>query len=425
MRYRFLFVVLSFTLIMSGNSYAQYFQWEKIHGIPDFSGINAIHFLDYVGHPEIGFFCSGVNNSEIWRTMDSGNTWVRMINLKAVDFTFKDAGTGWLISGTEVYVTHDTGFTWFSILQKQNMFGGGINFNRLTHRLNLAMNNRDSGGSYFSDDEGKKWQQYSSSIAFDGGFAFVDDLHGITTGTILITGQKSVYGIMRTSDGGITWTFAPNGIGGWQLYARKGTSTFFCMSGESVYRSDDYGATWSMLYTEKWYATGSIVGDLCGTLFIQNPGYTNPPGIVYSQDEGITWHVMYAGFEQTLMNDASTQMAVVGPYLYIGGGYGIWRTQVCLPESVQPIEQNNKIPIISIYPNPANEILTLNIESKVSNESNIFIYDELGREYYHTKRVLEERTELEIPIASLPEGSYCVVMKNANGVASSKFIKHK
>ena len=79
--------------------------------------------------------------------------------------------------------------------------------------------------------------------------------------------------------------------------------------------------------------------------------------------------------------------------------------------------------IISIHPNPASNEIAIETESISSQNINIIIYDERGREYLNELHSLQGKMTVNLPISSLNSGTYHIVLRSSSGSVSSEFIK--
>ena len=117
-------------------------------------------------------------------------------------------------------------------------------------------------------------------------------------------------------------------------------------------------------------------------------------------------------------------VAVLNNKAYIGGGWGFgpsfssdWYEFTA--DTTTGIEtQNQTIPKISLYPNPANNMLNLQLPE---NEKGIVSILEIEGKNLMT--INAETKNLSIDISSLPKGFYIISYQNEQGVANTKFIK--
>jgi Secretion system C-terminal sorting domain len=109
-----------------------------------------------------------------------------------------------------------------------------------------------------------KTTAYSSKIGGDG---FEAVWHNLDDKKII--GGSQFNGFSRTIDGGTTWTQAISGLNtnpniqpfiSKLANSRENPETLFTLSSEGVYRSTNFGGTWTLIpITEKWGATSSFM----------------------------------------------------------------------------------------------------------------------------------------------------------------------
>lgn len=80
---------------------------------------------------------------------------------------------------------------------------------------------------------------------------------------------------------------------------------------------------------------------------------------------------------------------------------------------------------LSLYPNPANESVTLTINNNVSGENNIVLIDALGNQVHvlQSGYLNAGLSQLDVDLNGLAPGVYFIRITNANGSAVAKFIK--
>jgi len=282
----------------------------------------------------------------IFKTTDGGNTWVRTTvpsgyHGRITQIFMKDALNGWAtIEETVVppkvgyvqclFKTVDGGLNWIA-------FGPSGYFSSVYQTPNaLILTNRAATSSaYVSTDNGLTFQP-NALKSLTNGVDFVDDLHGVATGF-----EDSVWQI--TQDGGKSWTtiIPPQKIESWGVYGVKGTNTFYASpetdqryqtkgGNSSIYRSTNYGATWTSVSPLTFYSTGQIEGFNESVLYVQeeNDGTVNNNilGIYRSTDKGQSWQSV-GGPSNT--ND--TRFVVTGCnggviYAFDGAG-NVWKSR--------------------------------------------------------------------------------------------------
>ncbi len=91
----------------------------------------------------------------------------------------------------------------------------------------------------------------------------------------------------------------------------------------------------------------------------------------------------------------------------------------CVIEGDRPLYSQKKI--ITLYPNPANEIITIDAEGDACGKKELYLYNSLGK---LIKVVKMEETKHTLDVSSLPKGVYLLKMNHANGaVYVEKFLR--
>src|SRR6476660_6261525 len=124
----------------------------------------------------------------------------------------------------------------------------------------VAMHKHDfstCGGLFHTTDGGVTWQQSNPGVVFDNGsfpnfVYFKDALNGIAGGDA----NGGYFEIYTTADGGVNWTRTPQpnipepltgGQYGWfDGYAAVGDTVWFGTNLGQMYKSTDFGQTWSV-----------------------------------------------------------------------------------------------------------------------------------------------------------------------------------
>ncbi|MEI8134771.1 MAG: hypothetical protein WCH46_06790 [bacterium] len=251
---------------------------------------------------------ASTGDAGIFKTRDGGKTWKRA-NTPATyvgDYTsifMKDTLNGWAtieepafnhggVAQQCIFQTIDGGLNWSAIGPKNDY----ACIYQTTGTLVATSRNKTKSGT-ISPDNAASFQQ--GMLVATNGVTFVDDLNGVATG-FENTSWK------RTVDGGRNWIpIVPQiAIESWGVYGVKNTPIFYAApetdhnnqsSGgfSSVYRSSDYGATWSAGIPLTFYTTGHISGFKDAHLYIQfeddNANQALNFGMFRSDDQGNNW----------------------------------------------------------------------------------------------------------------------------------------
>ena len=113
----------------------------------------------------------------------------------------------------------------------------------------------------------------------------------------------------------------------------------------------------------------------------------------------------YYYYKAFIINDAGISYGDAGGFWFDG-------------LELNDLESNSTI--ISLYPNPANDKVKLEIKG-LTKSTNVIVYDINGREVRQFN-INAEQTELEIEVKDLPKGIYNVKILNNNFSISRKLI---
>ena len=260
--------------------------WQLMSGVQECPVIFGMDFRDaqtgLVGGEKI-FNDPGPG---IFKTTDSGATWVRKFPDSANDVVWLDSNTAVATVGVSICRSTNAGETW---VPAPSQISTGL------LDLTLLPNGFIAGVSA----NGDAWR------STDGGFNWTQTLHGIgalpspwainffDNQTGMLVGQGGF--IYRTTDAGITWTQLNRGIGGVSFYDIQ---MFDDNAGLAVadngyfIRTTNGGAHWT---TGKLEVTGQIFGrdeslravDIVDSDFAVAAG---PGGVVFkTSDRGLTW----------------------------------------------------------------------------------------------------------------------------------------
>lgn len=319
-------IFLSLLVFFSNQGFGS---WKKVGQFPN--TVNASFFFN----EQKGFIgIDGANG--IKRTSDGGLTWLDCIIPSGftgyiTDIFMKDSLKGWVTIEQDnlshgLWSTTDGGITW---QVNQSVVGEFSSIFQTAHGLILA--DRFGPNHLLLSIDGGLTFTHVSPDKYTG-INFVDDLHGVATTYI----GTAVY----TNDGGLSWkpTSAIT-TEAWGVYAQKGTSTLIIAgernvqdgsSNESVFASNDYGATWQEIGTLFGRTTGHVagVGPVIYTQSWTKGQYPNSSGFVgmnRSTDGGLTWKNVGGpeNYRDTRFSVMGCQGSVV--YAFDENG-GVWKT---------------------------------------------------------------------------------------------------
>ncbi len=373
--------------------------WQK-HYKTAGGTIHDLFFLDSQNGYAVGYAFTFL------KTQDGGKTWETGNDLPGgygYRVYFISENTGFVaITDEGLYKTTDGGTTWKQVLEKDNflvslVFEGSEN-GWVLH---------SHGEVYRTTDSGETWQLLS---ALPEGTWW--DLFFANAQTGFASGK---YGIMKTTDGGITWTNVLNSDVFINDLWFNDSQTGWAAGDEGlVYKTTDGGNSWALVDTLPSGSLYNVRFLNAQTGYIINDSY----GIFRSDDGGETW----------------TFEPVFGlPMYYNPLGYlrtlttyrnNIWISYNCqilhkTDETTgivpgQKISENE----IMIYPNPASKQLF--IESK-NTLTEITILNINGQILLNRK--LPEGKSFSQNIDFLTPGIYFLKTRSDKGIILSKFVK--
>jgi photosystem II stability/assembly factor-like uncharacterized protein len=375
------------------------------------------------------------STSLILRTEDAGVTWNPTSHPKInngvwsyiYDISFSDSMNGWVAGQTGAIMnTKDGGKTWTK-----------ISFPRTTPIMTVFCLDSITAWAgilgpiyYHTADEGKLWASKTTELeTFPWDIFFFNADTGITvggwcTGCVWTGHEVEDAGyILRTTNGGDTWNlveYDTNTMGYYEVFFANDTIGYVIGSGGTILQTTDGGKTWtkqtSGTTTHLWgiYFLNSDTGFVVGS---NSAGYGGI--ILNTTDGGTTWT------EQ----DIPTTKGLHGIYFIdenTGWAVGAWAVILSTTnggetwtEYIWPVVNNEEIrePITRIYPNPADNIINIEIENPIN--ATIEIYNVSGKLVF--SKEFDSKVE-KIDISGLSGGIYFVKVKQKNNVNVEKLI---
>ncbi len=339
----------------------------------------------------------------------------------------KDYGTSWSVANSAVAGT---------LVRAIAAPGTGV--------IQLAAQN----GLYVSSDDGVHW----TSVPVPGAHNFYSML---TVDATWLVGSSN--GIVRSLNGGFTWTSVAPGIGSVTAFANAGGLLYAATQGMGVYTSMDGGGSWnadntglgdgtvnaltwdnSMVYaatnagvyatpvgTAQWTArNGGMAGaQIWSLLVVDSILYAGAlDGTVYrSKNHGVSWNSVFRDSTNLII----TSMLAVNDNLLVGTyGNSIWTTPLAeLTDVGEPLRAPGSAALISIAPNPARAHVEILFTGVNAAPANVDVVDALGR----IVATIPDRGgalgthRASINVSSLPTGAYwCRVAMRGGSSAPSR-----
>lgn len=310
----------------------------------------------------------------IWKSTNYGNTWSLLPGWShAIRYIALKGNTVYAASGRYIWVSYN----------------GGNTFTQRT-------SNTDS--SYFN------------CLAVYGNYLYAGTTNNYKSGSVI-----------RSADDGQTWTTlftVSNEINTIfneiQSLAFQGDNIYAGTLLNGVYRSPDLGVTWQP--TALTTSNGSLKSLVTnGTDVIA--GTLN--GVYLSKDSGSTWTATNDGFVP-FPQDANA-LCVANGYLFLGSVFStVWRCSLSSLYTMD-VKDGTLTHNMRIYPNPATDILTIDMGEPFNHDIQIDIYNFMGE---RVKSVTLPPGQQTIAVDDLRNGVYLLRAEGRGIYARQKLFIH-
>lgn len=373
-----------------------------------------------------------------WSIQSSGT----FENLNAVRFA--DINTGWVVGNTGVLLkTTNGGNNWFAI----NTGFNGNNYSIQIISANTIVVGSDNYQYLISTNAGSTWFRQPGAPNAGTGFLSSIVFANLLTGYAIDGSSSSIYGVTKTTNGGVTWDFAdfnvmnPRGIyfypttnKGWIVgkkisvnyaYTTDGSAWTYGQIGDTtklnavhfisstqgmiagdrgkIYKSTDGGIVWSAQISN----SSANLKDVISSNLNQSWAIGENGTILNTSNGGLNWSSQLSPTTQTLnsiyMTINSNTGWIVGNQGIIlktvNGGVGVKQISLSVPSEYK-LFQN--------YPNPFNPTTKIKFSITKSEFVKLKIFDSLGKEI--AQLVNEELNlgtyETNFNASELPSGIY-------------------
>jgi ligand-binding sensor domain-containing protein len=219
-----------------------------------------------------GTLFAGLDGAGIYRSLDAGSTWIRVLEgaLGPRSFARNPSGRIFAACTDGMYVSDNGGATW--LLSCGNAFesvAAGAN--------GILFRGTQWYGIDRSMDGGYSWNQCNADLRY------VSDIEVLANGTVLAACDQGVY---KSTDNGVTWVSTNVGAGTvFSSVASSSGGDIYAAGNAGVYRSTNNGSTWievnSGLVNDDVY---DLIATPAGFLFAATAG-----GVFRSSNNGGTW----------------------------------------------------------------------------------------------------------------------------------------
>ncbi|MEP7263211.1 MAG: T9SS type A sorting domain-containing protein [Bacteroidota bacterium] len=421
------------TLLIIITSFNSYGQWTTVPNAPTDQRFDDVTFIN----DSVGFIAQGFH---LFKTIDAGETWSQISTLplfsgggyvRSIEFINDTVGFYGTLPSTSVpgrlYRTSDGGLTF---IQCNIISAGDGGVCGIAHFGNTII----GGGAFMSSvarfyksvDAGLNWTSTDMS-ALMGGFVdcYMFDynnylISGISTQA---TGNRAI--ILRTSDGGTTWTqVAVCSIAGlsftWKMFFLPGTGHGFAsVEGNPViFKTVDYGNTWTEINLGISSATElGAIGALNDTVIWVGSQWF--PGMYGTQDGGTTW-TAYPAFGENM-----DRMVMLDPQHLLCVGSTIYKysdSSVDVPVNPAFLSKHH---FVTIHPNPVESDLTIKMQLFQSSYVLLDVIDMNGN---YVMRLFsgamdEGKQEKQFSLKDISKGAYTLLFRSNEEFIPIKLVK--
>jgi photosystem II stability/assembly factor-like uncharacterized protein len=272
--------------------------WSRSEGLPPGS---SVFELVASGKTLVAAAVPFDRRAGVYRSEDGGLTWAfssrGLSSLDVIAVDFGAPGTIWIVADGFLFRSTDAGTNWSRVRpDRTTIFGPAVIAVDPTDRSNVfVLSNNTSGTVWRSPDAGRTWE--TAGHADLQATKLVIDPQ--TPSTLYATGIGGVAGagggIVKSTDGGATWTLLPADPVTFYSdldIAPSSPSTLYASAHLEDFtpvflRSTDGGATWTHL---GFQSHGAIYASLAVDPLVATTLYTSDQGYIHrSTDGGATW----------------------------------------------------------------------------------------------------------------------------------------
>ena len=390
MKHRIL--ITAFTILLSLTAKAQ---WTN-YSFPNLDVLLDIYFTD----ANNGFVCGYQNDASnnmynrIYRTTNGGTTWTQTFEVydAIANFTshslhafyFTSPTNGFCVGGRNgiypfICSTIDGGATWDTLSLPYTSFVVNISFPDASTGYICGEPPTAATSLFKTTNGGTSWTDISAAAGTAMNYCPIKDVHFLTPTdgfacTLPTSNQQA--GIYKTTDGGLTWTqqyTIGNNEGFTSIQFINSTTGFASGTIGKAYKTTNGGATWTAIPlgiqndVQDIYFINSQTGYAASTSGFDGAIYkTTNGGSTWTVDNTGNFIIMYAYYSLSISNGTGYAC-----------GFGGYSKNSNMPQAIN--EENNTIDL-TVYPNPASNQVTFNIENPYAGTKQLILRNVLGEE---------------------------------------------
>lgn len=315
------------------------------------------------------------------------------------------------VNSTTIYTTYDISFTAAETDSSNPNIAWLATFNGETSSLiKVNFSNLDEAQTEFI------------TLPYDGDYIYGIKVNKTNPNEILVTvGNR----ILKTTDGGNTWTQITGGLEELTLpnialdltQNPLNPNQYTIAASNGIYTSTDSGNTWTKIYNgmiHKVEHSTKVNGQIVG---IANSYWDYLPKVVYTSNNGITWteKTSQTYFDTPIISGATRFVDSTNVEVYLTSqSLGILKDNITL-DFLGNSDLNNLKDNVSIYPNPTQNFINIKLDKTVS-KFKASLCNAAGQILLTT----ENRSSLNI--SNLNSGVYFLTIIPENGKSITKKI---
>ncbi len=397
------------------------------------------------------------------RTTDGGNHWtpgivgndrsLRFSNISAIngqeawvamhkmDYSTAPLGFIGFGKGGGVFHTIDSGITWEhtapGVLFNENSTPQFVHFKDKNHGIAVGNPNQGYWEIYLTNNKGKKWKRVASDsipAALPNEVGWISGYYVIGNTIWFGTSAGRMY---KSLDFGETWTvhvvdpipgtavneiaFLDDGLTG-VAHLRGRGRTF-------VFSTTDGGLTWTNYFQPVNWKNSRITAVPGTNAFVSTSVHFNPlfTGSSVSYDAGQTWTDIERDAQKAVCRFFDAQTGYAGGFFLTGPPLrgGIYKSQIVFETPAVPAvnvnpaqrsvqqDENSSATLVKVYPTPARDVVNILLEDAMLNRQTVISIINIDGKVVETRNAMGSRLT-QLNIARLSPGLYIVRIESGS-----------